>query len=150
MDIGSRVRSREARCAIQASSCHSYESVRCTIEPVPGDCSILNANGSVFFRNCPSRVTISYWYSAPGAISGRKSSHTPLDPIMRIGWMRPSHPLNCPTTLTRCALGAHTANAVPSTPSCTIGCAPSFVHRRRWVPSLKRWRSTSPSVGRKR
>ena len=44
----------------------------------------------------------------------------------RIGIRRPSHPLKSPTTLTRCAFGAHTAKATPSTPSWTTGCAPSL------------------------
>src|SRR5205085_103057 len=55
-----------------------------------------------------------------------------------------SHSQKSPTTLTRRAEGAQTANAVPLTPSTTRGCAPSISQRRRCVPSLKRWRSTSP------
>ena len=31
----------------------------------------------------------------------------------RIGWTRPSHPLKSPMTLTRSALGAHTAKCTP-------------------------------------
>jgi hypothetical protein len=41
-------------------------------------------------------------------------------------WRRPSQLLNWPTTLTRLALGAHTANSTPATPSRATGWAPSF------------------------
>ena len=41
-------------------------------------------------------------------------------------WRRPSQLLKAPTTLTRRALGAHTANSTPATPSRTAGWAPSF------------------------
>src|SRR5262245_37502320 len=79
---------------------------------------------------------------------GRKISHTPLDPKERIGWQRPSQSLKSPTTLTRCALGAHTAKLVPATPSTARNCEPSFSYRRRSSPLPKRYRSESPSVGR--
>ena len=46
-----------------------------------------------------------------------KISQTPTSMRFRIGWRRPSHWLNSPTTLTRIAFGAHTAKATPSTPS---------------------------------
>ena len=39
----------------------------------------------------------------------------PVGPSERIGKSRPSQLLNSPTTLTRCALGAQTANAVRET-----------------------------------
>ena len=38
----------------------------------------------------------------------------PLPGCRRIGWQRPSQPLKSPTTLTRLALGAHTAKVTPS------------------------------------
>jgi hypothetical protein len=47
-------------------------------------------------------------------------------PRWRIGWRRPSQALKSPTTLTRRALGAQTAKAVPSVPSWLRGCAPSL------------------------
>ena len=40
-----------------------------------------------------------------------KISQTPDAPRGRIGWRRPSHWLKSPMTLTRSALGAHTAKA---------------------------------------
>ncbi len=39
---------------------------------------------------------------------------------------RPSHRLKSPTTLTRSALGAHTAKWRPATPSIVTACDPSF------------------------
>jgi len=41
----------------------------------------------------------------------------PCRSCRRIGWRRPSHPLKSPTTLTRLALGAHTAKTTPGTPA---------------------------------
>ena len=43
------------------------------------------------------------------------SSHTPDEPSERIGLARPSQPSKSPHTRTPRALGAHTANEVPST-----------------------------------
>src|SRR5579875_3277138 len=43
------------------------------------------------------------------------SSQIPPEPKERIGWIRPSHELKSPTTLTARAAGAQTANAVPAT-----------------------------------
>src|SRR5205085_11854043 len=54
-------------------------------------------------------------------------------------------PLKSPVTWTDSALGAHTENTVPGVPSTTIGCAPIFCCNRVWVPSLKRYRSSSDS-----
>ncbi len=54
------------------------------------------------------------------------SSHTPEAPRLLIGWYRPSHPLKSPTTETRAAAGAQTANATPGVPP----------RSRRWAPSL--------------
>ena len=48
-------------------------------------------------------------------MSGTNSSHTPLEPSARIGWLRPSQPLKSPMTRTPRAFGAHTANEVPVT-----------------------------------
>ena len=74
---------------------------------------------------------------------GTKISHTPCGSSSRIGWTRPSHRLKSPTTLTRSALGAHTAKCTPAIiPQC-IGCAPSFSYARSCVPSLIRCRSKS-------
>ena len=42
------------------------------------------------------------------------NSHTPPSWRSRMAWRRPSHPLNGPTTLTRRALGAHTAKRTPA------------------------------------
>jgi hypothetical protein len=46
-------------------------------------------------------------------MSGTNSSHTPLLPSTRIGWLRPSQPLKSPITRTPRALGAQTANDTP-------------------------------------
>ena len=67
--------------------------------------------------------------------------------MARMGWTRPSQPFQSPTTRTARAVGAHTANAVPSVPWWVRGWAPSTSHRRSWRPSPMRWRSRSPSVG---
>ncbi len=49
-------------------------------------------------------------------------------------------------TDTRAAFGAQTAKYVPSSPSLVAGCEPSFSYARSWVPSLKRWTSSSVST----
>ena len=67
-----------------------------------------------------------------------------------MGWSRPSQELKSPTTRTPRALGAHTANAVPATPSWTRGWAPRLHHMSSWRPSPIRWTSSSPSVGQNR
>ena len=53
-----------------------------------------------------------------------KSSQIPDEPSERIACSRPSQELKSPITLTARADGAHTANAVPRTPSCSTTCAP--------------------------
>ena len=60
----------------------------------------------------------------PGSTPGTNSSHKPASTRFLIGWRRPSQLLNSPTTLTRDAFGAQTANAVPVTPSIVRGWAP--------------------------
>ena len=45
-----------------------------------------------------------------------KISHTPHSRRKRIGWQRLFHQLKSPASATWAALGAHTANATPSTP----------------------------------
>ena len=51
----------------------------------------------------------------PTPTSGTNSSHTPEEPISRIGWIRPSQSLKSPMTRTALARGAHTANDTPRT-----------------------------------
>ena len=53
-----------------------------------------------------------------------------------------SQPSNDPATATAWAFGAHTAKLVPPSP----GCAPNRRCRNRWVPSLKRYRSSSVAL----
>ena len=48
------------------------------------------------------------------AAPGTKISQNPL-PRTRMAWRRPSQPLKSPTTLTRLAFGANTANSTPAT-----------------------------------
>ena len=50
----------------------------------------------------------------PTAAPGTTAVQTPASDGS-IGWLAPSHPFQSPTTLTRRADGAHTANAVPCT-----------------------------------
>ena len=69
-------------------------------------------------------------------------------PSERIGWSRPSQPLKSPTTLAEAAVGAHTVNAVPATPSTLRGCAPRRVESSSCRPSPARCTSSSPIVGR--
>ena len=77
-------------------------------------------------NTAPAFVRNSNLYFSPGPMPGTKISHTPCGSSSRIGWTRPSHRLKSPTTLTRSALGAHTAKWTPAIiPQC-IGCAPSF------------------------
>ena len=62
----------------------------------------------------PKVPSISYLYRTPQHRSaGTNNSHTPGPWRFRIGCRRPSHPLKSPTTETRCALGAQTANRTP-------------------------------------
>ena len=65
-----------------------------------------------------------------------------------MGCARSFQALKSPTTLTARAAGAHTAKAVPGVPSIVCGCAPSASQSCSWRPSVMRWRSSSPSVGR--
>ena len=83
---------------------------------VSGGASLAVARGSAFSRSDPSAPSTSYLYLCPARASGTKISHTPETPSVRIGWTRPSQPFHSPTTRTARAEGAHTANAVPSTP----------------------------------
>ena len=60
-----------------------------------------------------------------------KISQTPDGTSRRIGCTRPSQPLKSPTTLTRWALGAHTAKCTPVDAADASGArAPSFSHAR--------------------
>ena len=68
-------------------------------------------------------------YFSPSFRSGMNSSHTPEGISSRIGWTRPSHPLKSPMTLTRSALGAHTAKCTPVAAPRWIRCASSFLER---------------------
>src|SRR5438445_11436285 len=86
-----------------------------TMEAVVGRRSAVNATGSDFNGSMrPSGPMISYLYFSPGRTPGTKISQKPL-PRTRMAWRRPSHELKSPTTLTRFAAGANTANATPGT-----------------------------------
>jgi hypothetical protein len=52
------------------------------------------------------------------------SSQMPFGTSRRIGWARPCHWLKSPTTLTRSALGAHTAKYVPVADPIFSACEP--------------------------
>jgi len=69
----------------------------------------------------------------PGPTPGRKPSKMPDWPRRRRKWRCGVQRLNSPTTETRAAPGAQTANAVPSSPSRVAGCEPSFRYARSWV-----------------
>ena len=66
-----------------------------------------------------------------------------------MGCTRPSQRLKSPTTLTRSALGAHTAKRVPSTPSRRSTWLPSTFQPCRSRPSLSRYRSCPLMTGAK-
>ena len=66
----------------------------------------------------------------------RRAPRLPSAPSERIGCSRPSQKLKSPTTLTERAFGAHTANAVPATPSISRTCAPSRSYSCSWRPSV--------------
>ena len=89
-------------------------------------------------RLCGIRVGLEWQQPAVGAhdlvfvemarpqVAARRSPSADHLDGSRIGIRRPSQSLKSPTRLTRRALGAQTAKATPSTPSCTSGWAPSF------------------------
>src|SRR6266508_3171226 len=95
-----------------------------------GGRSVANASGSALSTSPPSAPSTSYLYLSPTPTPGTNSSQTPEEPSTRIGFRRPSQRLKSPTTRTARALGAHTAKAVPATPSSTVGWAPSRSHSR--------------------
>src|SRR4051812_24952142 len=105
-----------ARRSIHSVSCHSYAGSSVTTLAVPGGTSVPKAYGSALRMRRPSAAIISNLYLAPASTPGTNSSHTPDDPSERIGWTRPSQKFQSPTMRTALALGAHTANDVPSTP----------------------------------
>src|SRR3954447_12061361 len=108
MDIGrSNQLFADARAAIHLPSCQAYPARSWTIDAERGGISHENANGSALPRTWPVWVRTSNLYRSPTSRSGTKISHTPLGSRLRITWTRPSHPLKSPTTLTRCAFGAH-------------------------------------------
>ena len=84
-----------------------------TTDAVCGGTSNAKPNGSVFFSSSPGRVRISNLYFSPSGRSGMKISQMPFGISSRIACTRPSHPLKSPITLTRSALGAHTAKCTP-------------------------------------
>ncbi|CAM5725219.1 hypothetical protein SFUMM280S_03738 [Streptomyces fumanus] len=120
------------------------------MEEVSGGTWVRRASGSAR-RVCePSGRVMSNLYSSPSPTPGTNSSHTPDEPSDRIGKPVPSQKLKPPATRTPRAFGAHTAKRVPVTPWWVIGCAPSACQSCSCRPSPIRYRSSSPSVGRKR
>src|SRR5690348_9968322 len=81
---------------------------------------------------------------------GTNRSQTPASPSERMGWLPLSQKLKSPATCTARALGAQTANDVPSTgpsgPSYVRTWAPSTSQSRSCRPSLMRCRSSSPTA----
>ena len=142
---------RSGSVAARRSS-HSSSRQTCfpsqTTDAFAGGTSVWKASGSLFRRRRPSCVRISNLYVVPSSTPGTNSSQIPDAPSDRIGCRRPSQELKSPTTATERAFGAQTANAVPSTPSSSRTCAPRRSYRCSWRPSMARWRSSSPSVGR--
>ena len=139
-----------SRRASHSASCHTYaDSV--TTEAVCGGTSVANAIGSAFSCHTPSAPRMRNLYRDPTGTFGRKTSHTPLEPIERNGFARPSQPSKSPVTRTPRAFGAHTANEtpliVPEAVSYERMRAPSTSHSRSWRPSPIRCRSSSPTVG---
>ena len=119
------------RASIHSSSAHECDGWN-TTEAVPGGGSD-HREGSAFSRSVPSAPRTSSLYGHRGRPPVGTAPRPQSRPA-RIGWLRPSHPFQSPTTRTACAAGAHTENAVPAAPSCTIGRAPSISHSRRWSP----------------
>ena len=149
MLMGERSGSAALRFSSQAASFQANFRVSHTMADCLGGSSKKAPNGSVFTFRFPCASSISNLYSAPSPTPGTKISQTPEDPSTRIAWRRPSQSLKVPMTETRRAFGAQTANAVPATPSSVSSCAPRTSPRRRWLPSPKRCRSVSPTVGQK-
>ena len=108
------------------AACGSFASST-TIDAVLGRSSAAKATGSDFSgKQLPVRADdLELVLVARRGMPGTKISQKPL-PRTRMAWRRPSQKLKSPTTLTRRAFGANTTKATPSTPSSTIGCAPSL------------------------
>src|SRR5918998_5760897 len=109
----------DARAAIHSPSPHSCRDSTTTLA-VAGGTSVPLASGSALARQTPSAPQISNLYRVPAPTPGTKSSHTPLAPSERMGCTGVQR-LWSPTTRTPRALGAHTANEVPSISPSTLG-----------------------------
>jgi hypothetical protein len=114
MLIGPLCGSWDRRRSSQASSPHRKPDST-TTDAVAGGTSVPFASGSAFCRQVPSAPRTSNLYRAPAVTPGTKISQTPESPSDRMAWVVPCQWLKSPTTRTARALGAQTANAVPST-----------------------------------
>ncbi len=108
-------------------------------DAVEGGTLVAAPTGSDFSMRCPSWVVTAYRYDCPPSAPATWPDQMPDPPIA--SRRCPRQPSKSPSTSTDAALGAQTANHVPV----SSVCAPRHRCRWRWVPSLKRWRSTSPT-----
>ena len=115
MLTGRRDQSVASRCTIQSWS-DQVKFGSCTTEAVAGGISVAKAIGSAFSCQLLSAPRIRNLYRDPAGRSGTNSSHTPEEPIDRIGLARgrPTRRSRRQTRTPR-AEGAHTANDVPCT-----------------------------------
>ena len=82
---------------------------------VRGGTSAAKPYGSHFSTTCPPRCfTAILVLRARARCPGTNNSQTPLGMCLRIGWLRRSHMLKSPTTLTLSAFGAQTAKFTPA------------------------------------
>ena len=141
---------RRAR-VIHSSSCQSWRRPEGTTLASLGGSSVWRAIGSALRNVRPSAVTISNLYRWPVRAAGASPDQIPVGPLASIIVSGSGdQSFQSPTTDTSDAFGAHTANRTPWASPCasiTRPCGPSSSHSRRWVPSPKRWRSSSP-IGR--
>ena len=80
-----------------------------------GGTSAAKAIGSARSVVTPSAPCTRNLYRPSVGKSGQKTSHTPVEPRVRMGASLPLQWLNSPIRLTPLAFGAHTAKETPST-----------------------------------
>jgi hypothetical protein len=97
-----------------------------TRDAVCGRISAAKPYGSALSTLYPlKRDFMWYLYNVPDSISATKALHTPTSEETS-GFASGFQSLNGPTTDTRSAFGAQTANRAPRRPANSVRCAPSF------------------------
>ena len=139
------------RFAIHSSSCHSCRLPDGMTLASLGGSSVWRAIGSALRSVRPWAVMISNLYRCPVSAAGARPDQMPVGPfgvdhLQRFG--RPVVPVadHRDERRVRCPHGEPDAVGV-AVASTTRPCGPSSSHNRRWVPSPKRCRSSSP-IGR--